>query len=77
MALPIARLGRRRAMLLDGAARYLLDETVQERVVGDRHRNAGDQCAYHDLAPEENVAPDEICRDAKRNRLFRCLATRT
>jgi magnesium-transporting ATPase (P-type) len=27
-------------MLLDGAARYPLDETIQERVVGDRHWNA-------------------------------------
>jgi hypothetical protein len=76
MALPISRQGRRRAMLLDGAARYPLDETVQERVLGDRHRNAGDQCAFHDLA-QKKMSPLIKSVATPSDRLFRCLATRT
>ena len=52
--------------LFDRAAGDAGDEAVEEEVIGDRHRDAGDQCAGHDLAPEENVAPDKIGRDAQR-----------
>jgi branched-chain amino acid transport system substrate-binding protein len=42
--------------LLDGAAGNAGDEAIEEEVISDRHRDAGDQCTCHDLAPVEDVA---------------------
>ena len=57
--------------LLDGAASDAGDEAVEEEVISDCHRDAGDQCAGHDLAPEEDVAANEVGRHAERDRLLR------
>ena len=56
--------------LFDGAAGDAGDEAVEEQIVGDRHRHAGDQRAGHELAPEEDVAAHEIGRHAERDRLL-------
>ena len=56
--------------LLDGAAGYTGDEAVEEQIIGDRHRDAGDQCAGHDLAPIKDVAADEIGRHAEGDRFL-------
>jgi hypothetical protein len=59
--------------LFDRASGYPTDEAIEKHIVGDRHRDAGDQGAGHDLAPVEDVAADEIGRHAKRDRLLiRC-----
>src|SRR5579862_4859160 len=60
----------RKLFLLDSASGYPADEPVEEKIVRDRHWNTGDQGAGHDLAPEEDVAADEIGRHAKRDRLL-------
>ena len=46
------------------------DEAVEEQIVGDRHRDAGDQGPGHDLAPVEDVAANQIGRHAQRDRLL-------
>src|SRR5689334_15159189 len=56
--------------LLDRAAGDTRDETIEEEIIGDRHGNAGDQRAGHDLAPEEDVATHEIGRHAECDRLL-------
>ena len=56
--------------LFDGAAGYTGDEAVKEQIIGDRHRDASDQCAGHDLAPVEDVAADEIGRHAEGDRFL-------
>src|SRR6516225_2823576 len=58
------------AALLDGAPGYSTDEPIKKKIVRDRHRDAGDQGAGHDLAPVEDVAADEIGRHAERDRLL-------
>ena len=59
--------------LLDSASGYPADEAIEKEIVRDRHRDAGNQSAGHDLSPEENVTADEIGRHAKRDRLLiRC-----
>ena len=56
--------------LLDGAAGDAGNEAIEKEVIGDRYRDAGDQCPRHDLPPVEDVAADEVGRHAKRDRLL-------
>ena len=60
----------RKLRLLDSASGYPADEPIEKKIVRDRHRDAGDQGAGHDLAPVEDVTADEIGRHAKRDRLL-------
>ena len=55
--------------LFDSAAGDAGDEAIEEEVIGDRHRDAGERRAGHDLAPED-VAANEIGRNAERDRLL-------
>src|SRR5262245_60230516 len=58
------------ARSLDGAARDAADESIKEKIIGDGHRHAGDQRRAHQFAPVEDIAADEVGRDAQRHRLL-------
>src|SRR5581483_5963819 len=54
--------------LAEGTTRESLDETVEERVVEQRERDARDQHRRHQRLPEEDVAADQLVRDPGRER---------
>src|SRR5918992_888336 len=55
--------------LPEGASGEALDEPVEERVVEQGERNARDQRRREEPLPEEDVAADQLRRDADRHRL--------
>src|SRR5439155_12411331 len=55
----------------EGSSREALDEAVEEHVVEQRQRDAGDQRRRHQRPPVEDVAPDQLRVDAGRERLAR------
>src|SRR5581483_3061806 len=54
--------------LAEGASRETGDEAVEERVVEQRERDAGDQDRSHDRGPVEQVAADHVGGDGRRER---------
>src|SRR5262245_4287084 len=48
----------------DGTARDAADESIEEKIIGDGHRHARDQRRAHQFAPVEDIAADEVGRDA-------------
>src|SRR5215831_16322247 len=55
---------------LDGTARDAADESIKEKIIGDGYRHASDQRRAHQFAPVEDIAADEVGRDAQRHRLL-------
>src|SRR5436305_458002 len=56
------------SFLAERSAGEPCDEAVEERVVDERQRDARDEDRGHDRGPVEEVAPDQIGRDARRER---------
>src|SRR5678816_4093839 len=59
-----------RSPSFDCRSRDPRDELVKKQVVDDRHRNADQQRAGHQRAPEIDVAPDQLGSHAQRHRLL-------
>src|SRR6266536_5441513 len=57
--------------LAEGTTREALDEAIEERVVEQRQRDARNQHRRHQRLPEEDVAADQLVRDAGRDRPVR------
>jgi hypothetical protein len=59
----VSRLYERRLGLLDGADGEAGDEAVEEHVVEERNRKAGDEAGGHQRAPEVHIAARQENRD--------------